>query len=348
MNVVSISGIRHPSSAMQPMHRGADPFERIIGTSASVRRVVDRARLLAAVDVPVLLQGETGVGKEVFARAIHDAGPDPRRAFVAINCGSLSRELLASELFGYVDGAFTGARRGGMIGKIEAANGGTLFLDEIGEMPLELQPYLLRLLESGEIYPLGATKPRAVRFRLLTATNRDLRAEVAAGRFRMDLFYRVAVTSLEIPPLRRRKEDIPALVSQMSDDLAERRGVRPKRFAPEVLIALACHTWPGNIRELRNVIEAMLLLSAGDVVDASALPTELGEPVDAQSDADDDPSSVGLDAVERTAVGVAIRVHAGNLTRAAKELRISKSTLYAKIEKYGLDTILDDVRLAAR
>src|SRR5206468_2470134 len=149
-------------------------LDRIIGDSVSLRQAVDKARLLADVDVPVLLQGETGVGKEIFARGIHEAGKRKNAPFVALNCGGLARDILASELFGYVDGAFSGARRSGMVGKIEAANEGTLFLDEIGEMPLDLQPYFLRVLEGGEVYPLGDAKPRKVQFRLVVATNRDL------------------------------------------------------------------------------------------------------------------------------------------------------------------------------
>src|SRR5262245_57626430 len=168
----------------------------IIGRSTALRQALEKAKHLADLDVPVLLHGETGVGKEMFARAIHEGRQRTNVPFVALNCGGLPRDILASELFGYVEGAFTGAKRSGMIGKIEAARGGTLFLDEIGEMPLELQPYLLRVLEGGELYPLGASQPRNVQFKLIAATNKDLRAEVAAGRFRQDLFYRVSVTAL--------------------------------------------------------------------------------------------------------------------------------------------------------
>jgi transcriptional regulator with PAS, ATPase and Fis domain len=184
-------------------------FGQIVGTSGALRLAVQKARLLADVDTPVLLEGETGVGKEVFARAIHAGGRYRQGPFVAVNCGGLPRNLLGSELFGYVDGAFTGARRSGMVGKVEAAHGGTLFLDEIAEMPIDLQPYLLRVLEAGEVYPVGSNQPRTVRFRLVAASNRVLRTEMSAARFRMDLFYRVSVTSLRIPALRERKEDIP-------------------------------------------------------------------------------------------------------------------------------------------
>src|SRR6266849_2696843 len=202
----------------------------IIGRSTALRQALERAKHLADLDVPVLLQGETGVGKEIFARAIHENRQGTKGPFVAVNCGGLPRDILASELFGYVDGAFTGAKRSGMIGKIESARGGTLFLDEIGEMPLELQPYLLRVLEGGELYPLGASQPRHVEFKLIAASNRDLRAEVAAGRFRQDLFYRVSVTTLRIPALRERKEDIAELVEHFNREVSHRHGVSVKRL----------------------------------------------------------------------------------------------------------------------
>jgi sigma-54 dependent transcriptional regulator, acetoin dehydrogenase operon transcriptional activator AcoR len=316
----------------------------IIGRSTALRRALERAKQLADLDVPVLLQGETGVGKEMFARAIHEGRQRTTGPFVALNCGGLPRDILASELFGYVDGAFTGAKRSGMIGKIEAARGGTLFLDEIGEMPLDLQPYFLRVLEGGELYPLGASQPRNVEFKLIAATNRDLRAEVTAGRFRQDLFYRVSVTTLRIPALRERKEDIAELVDHFNREVSHRHGVSVKRFAAEVIDALERYPWPGNVREMRHVVEGMVMLTTDDTVTAAALPEEIAlsvpatgrEPgVSAESAAVPD-----LDAVERDAISTAIARRHGNLTMVAKELRISKSTLYLKIDKYGLNTTL--------
>jgi sigma-54 dependent transcriptional regulator, acetoin dehydrogenase operon transcriptional activator AcoR len=320
----------------------------IIGRSAALRQALEKARHLADVDVPVLLQGETGVGKEMFARAIHEGRQRTSGSFIALNCGGLPRDILASELFGYVDGAFTGAKRSGMIGKIEAARGGTLFLDEIGEMPLELQPYLLRVLEGGEVYPLGASQPRTVQFKLIAASNRDLRAEVAAGRFRQDLFYRVSVTTLRIPALRERKEDIAELVEHFSREVSHRHGVSEKRFAAEVIDAFERYAWPGNVREMRHVVEGLVMLTSEDTVTAAALPEEIAlavaatgrEPgVSAESAAVRD-----LDAVEREAIGTAIARRQGNLTMVAKDLRISKSTLYLKIDKYGLNPTLRQAR----
>lgn len=326
-----------------------DEFAHIVGRSAGLRQAVQKARLLAEVGSPVLVLGETGVGKEVFTRAIHRSGRHAYGPFVALNCGSLPRDLLASELFGYVEGAFTGARRSGMAGKIEAAHGGTLFLDEIAEMPLDLQPYLLRVLEGGEVYRLGCNKPHTVEFRLIAACNRDLRSEVTAGRFRMDLFYRVSVTSLYIPPLRERREDIAELVEHFSRAVVAHQGVQPKAFAPEVLGALAAYSWPGNLRELRNVVEAMILLTEDDVVGLAALPSDLGAATAGPPDtAGRGGPDAGLERVQCNAIGAAIRMHRGNLTEVARDLRIAKSTLYLKMKKYALESLVHEARRGVR
>jgi transcriptional regulator with PAS, ATPase and Fis domain len=333
-----------PSPPLEP----SDRLSSVSGKSKSIAHAINRARLLANVNAALLLQGETGVGKEVFARAIHDSGPHAQAPFVALNCGGLPRELLSSELFGYAEGAFTGARRSGMVGKIEAANGGTLFLDELAEMPLDLQPYLLRVLEGGEVCPLGSNRPRTVRFRLISACNRDLRSEVAADRFRMDLFYRVSVTVLHIPALRERSEDLPGLIEHFSHEVAERHGVPPKRFAPAVLAAFAHYRWPGNVRELRNVVEAMVLFADGDTVSVDNLPTELTG-VFAEEHRDRPVTGAlhrGIEQLECDAIGTAIRTHQGNLTQAAKALRIARSTLYLKMKKYSLDQVRDNVRVS--
>lgn len=317
----------------------------IIGNDQGLRDVVDRARRLASVDATVLIEGETGVGKEVFAKAIHENSQHRHGPFIALNCGGLSRELLASELFGYVEGAFTGARRSGMIGRIEAARGGTLFLDEIAEMPMDLQPYLLRVLEGGEVYPLGSVKPRQVHFRLISACNQPLRSVVNEGRFRIDLFYRISVTSLQIPPLRERKRDLPALVAHFAECAARRHGIPNVAFAPDVLRAFGQHGWPGNVRELRNVVEAMALLARSERVELDDLPAELTSPVVPTG-----PSSVqaregGLDGTEKDAISAAIRTRQGNLTQVARDLRIARSTLYLKLKKHALDPLLNEARL---
>jgi len=325
-------------------------FASIVTVDPGLCEALRKADQLARSRVPVLLLGETGVGKEEFAQGIHRASPFRDGPYVALNCGGLSRELLASELFGYVDGAFTGARKGGLVGKIEAANGGTLFLDELGEMPLDLQPHLLRVLEQGEIYRLGENVPRKVNFRLIAATHRDLRQEVAAGRFRMDFYYRVAVTSIRIPSLRDRSGDVRLLAAHFVELFRERHGLGPRRFDEALLAALEAHAWPGNVRELRNVIESMVLMSDGEDLGIDALPLELVEAGAGRMGGG--AMSAPTAAVCRIADGEAdlirraIAATNGNLTKAARELDIAKSTLYQKVRQYGLESEISRVRSA--
>ena len=314
-------------------------FDALIGNSTSLTQAIQKAKLLAKSNVPVLLLGETGVGKENFAQGLHRFGQIGERPFVALNCGSLSRDLLASELFGHCEGSFTGARRGGMMGKIEAANGGTLFLDEIGEMPLELQPHFLRVLEEGEIYRIGENSPRKVSFKLVSATHRNLRDEVTEGRFRMDLFYRVSVTSLRIPSLLERRQDIPLLVAHFLALLSKKYMVEPKRLTPEVFAALGKYAWPGNVRELRNVVESMFLMSEGDVIGVQDLPPEISAllvPAAGDKQEDAAPGIDKLEDLELAFIRKTIAADGGNLTLVAKHLGIAKSTLYLKLRKYGL------------
>lgn len=324
-----------------------DPFSAIVGTSATLSIVKKKARQLARLPIPVLILGPTGAGKEVFARAFHNAGPNAKGPFVPINCGGMTRDLLASELFGYVDGAFTGARRGGMAGKFEAADGGTLFLDEIGEMPLDLQAHFLRVLEEGEVYRLGENKPRKVKVRVVAATNRDLRAAVAEGNFRMDLFYRLAVTVLRLPALADHKEDIPLLVRHFIDLTRRAYGIEDKIPTADMLKALTSYSWPGNVRELRNVIEGMALLADDRTLTWEDLPMEItamdgGYDIRPASGAEK-PSlvrahdSVRLTEAERENIIIAIGLESGNLTRAAMRLGIAKSTLYEKMKRHGID-----------
>jgi transcriptional regulator of acetoin/glycerol metabolism len=335
---------RSPRTA-PPAPSGDAGFEAVLGPSPALRDAVARARLLAPARAPVLLLGETGVGKELFARGIHAAGANPGGPFVALNCAGLARDLLASELFGYGDGAFTGARRGGAAGKIEAAQGGTLFLDELGEMAVELQGHLLRALEEGEIHRVGENHPRKVEFRLVSATNRELRDEVAAGRFRMDLYYRVAVTSIRIPPLRDRRQDVEPLAEHYLARFADQRGAGPRALSPAARAALRAHAWPGNVRELRNVIESLGLTASGDVIDWADLPEELrGAPRAAPSRAAPAPSAGSLDDAEAETIRAAVTAEGGNLTRAAQRLGIAKSTLYAKIREHGLADAIEAAR----
>lgn len=324
-------------------------FERVVGESPALLQAVGRAQQLAKSRVPVLLLGETGVGKDVFARCIHESGATRDAPFVALNCGGFSRELLTSELFGYTEGSFTGARRGGMIGKIEAADGGTLFLDEIGEMPIDLQPHFLRVLEEGEVYRLGENKPRKVNFRLIAATNRDLRKEIQAGRFRMDLFYRVAVTSINIPSLRERAADIPLLGDYYLRRLSLQHGLEPRVLSPGAIELLRQYGWPGNIREFRNVMESMLLTARGHVLTEADLPADLVTTLAGDSPATldvqgDERDLTCLENAERDAILRAIKGCRGNMTAVARELGIAKSTVYVKLKRFGLESYVDDLR----
>ncbi len=304
-------------------------FDAVIGRSPPMAAMIERARLLAGRRVPVLIEGETGVGKELIARALH--GPQDGRPFIAFNCGAASKELVAGDLFGHVRGAFTGATSEGRPGRFELAHGGTLCLDEIGEMPLELQPVLLRVLEEGVVYRLGDTQPRHVDVRLIAITNRNLRDEVAAGRFRRDLFYRIAVTALTVPPLRDRGCDIDLLVAHFNDQLASRHRVAPRIFSPETLAALRVLPWPGNVRELRNVVESALLTGADPVATLQEIPARPGPapaaPVPLAS----------LQDAEHDMIARALQQAHGNIASASRLLRISRSTLYRKMERYGLD-----------
>lgn len=321
-----------------------DAFTGIIGASDDLRKAVEVARRLANVDAPVLIHGETGVGKDLFARAIHEAGPRAEAPFVALNCGGLPRELLASELFGYREGAFTGARRGGMTGKLEAAHGGTLFLDEISEMPLDLQPFLLRALEGQELCRLGDNRSRKVDFRLVAACNRDLRLEARDGRFRSDLYYRISVTTLRVPPLRDRIDDLPIVIEHFASSVADRHGHSVKSFAPDTLAALCRYPWPGNLRELRNVVEAAALLTDGNVVTPKDLPSAVraAPPPSFPTSVCED---IGLSKLERDAIAGALEADHGNLTSTARDLGIARSTLYAKVKKYALEALVSHFRV---
>ncbi|BAI75577.1 sigma-54-dependent transcriptional regulator (plasmid) [Azospirillum sp. B510] len=333
-------------------------FADIVGASDSLRAVVGQGERLAPLPVPVLIEGETGVGKELFARAIHGHSAVAGGPFVPFNCGAVSREMLGSELFGYVRGAFTGAAAEGRIGRFELADGGTLCLDEIGELPLDLQPYLLRVLEEGVLYRIGDNVPRRVSVRLLAMTNRNLRHEVAAGRFRRDLYHRLAVTALRVPPLRERHGDVSRLISHFNGLLAERHGRAPVRFAAASLDLLQRYDWPGNVRELRNVIERAVLLSTSGSIEVGDLPDELRDdrggvcdgvtaggwspscpalsgpalPIPASSG----PAAMSLTRTEQRTIEDVIAATGGNLSDAAVVLGISRSTLYRKLSQHGI------------
>ena len=322
----------------------ADPqrncFAQILGQSAVMLAAVNRGRQLARRRVPVLIEGETGVGKELFARAIHGEERGGG-AFVAYNCGAASKELIGSELFGHVHGAFTGATAEGRPGRFELAHGGTLCLDEIGELPLELQPVLLRALEEGVVYRLGDTQPRHVDVRLLAMTNRNLHDEVKSGRFRGDLYYRISVTRIRIPPLRERDIDIDLLVDHFNRRLALRHAVVPRRLNPDVMAVLRAYSWPGNVREMRNIIENLLLTSRDEEIGLDELPAELLDETASVSTAEPELlQTTSLEETERAAISRAVHGAHGNLAQAARSLGVSRSTLYRKLEIYQLEGIV--------
>ena len=302
--------------------------EELIGRSAAVELLRSKCRKLGPSLKTVLIRGETGTGKELVARAIHRYGPRAKRPFVAINCAAIDRQLLSSELFGHVRGAFTGAVSD-RPGKFEAADGGTLFLDEIGEMDLELQARLLRVLETHEVERLGSNQPIRVDLRILAATNRVLEQEIAAGRFREDLFHRLNIIAIQTPALREIPEDIPLLAEHFLRRDPEGRG---KRFTAAALTKLAAHRWPGNIRELRHVVEQAVFYAEGKQIDAEdiTLPEARGAALDFLD------GGLTLNEIEREALVRRLAQCGGSRRRAARSLDIAESTLYKKIKDYGL------------
>ncbi|HXI60529.1 MAG TPA: sigma-54 dependent transcriptional regulator [Polyangia bacterium] len=345
----------------------------IVGSSAELQTVLTRAAAVAPTSVPVLVTGESGTGKELLARALHELGPNPSGPFVAVNCGALARELAESELFGHERGAFTGAA-GRRVGWFEEAAGGTLVLDEIGELPLELQPKLLRVLESGRLRRVGGAGEVAVRVRVVAMTLRNLEGEAQRGAFRADLFYRLAGFELALPPLRRRREDIALLARHFLDEIAGEVGER--QLAPSAIAALEGAEWPGNIRQLRNVVRRAAILT-GQVIEAANLdlppaprfriadeplrvrlrdvdqptpapllstmtPTTeapLHYPTTLTEIGNDDQLSLSnrtFEEIEKAVLVWALRRNDGSRRRAAKSLAVARSTFCDKVRKYGL------------
>jgi transcriptional regulator of acetoin/glycerol metabolism len=331
---------RSVSSLPRRMTERLLEFEEILGESAVMQKTRERARKMARAGAPILIEGETGVGKELFARAIYGAIQTACGPFVPVNCGGMPRDLVGSEIFGYAKGAFTGAKEQGHAGKIEAADGGVLCLDEIGEMPLDLQPFLLRVLEDGVVYRLGSNEGRAVRIRLVAMTHRDLLAEVNAGRFRRDLYYRIASMRLLIPPLRDRGDDVVLLAHHFAG-LAVAGLNRPvPHFDGKVLDLFRAYSWPGNVRELRNVIENMILLGDSSELQIEDVPVEVRRqvtpPVAALTLEQSSSASPKLKQNERAAIESALAKTGGKLTAAAKLLGIARATLYRKLAHHGI------------
>lgn len=308
----------------------APTFDTIVGKSVAISDVIRQAKKVAETDVAVLINGETGTGKEVFAQAIHCASHRSREAFLALNCSAFSRELLESELFGYKAGAFTGAVKDKK-GLLEEANQGTVFLDEIGEMALELQSKLLRVLETGEFVKVGDTKTTHVDVRILSATNRNLKEEIANGRFREDLYFRLSVFRIKLPPLRQRKEDILPLAQHFIERYAKQIGRPAPALSPEAKNLFMSYSWPGNVREMMNAVEHALIVCDNEIT-RHDLPIDM-LPVDTSSAADD---SYNLKSVERNHIIKVLRHTHGNKTETARLLKIGLTTLYRKIEEYGI------------
>lgn len=308
-------------------------FDTILGESKALKEAVSLARKVSVTDVPVLLTGETGTGKEVFAQSIHYNSKRSQQNFVAVNCSSFSKELLESEMFGHKAGSFTGALKDKK-GLFEEANNGTIFLDEIGEMAFELQAKLLRILETGEYIKIGDTKPTRINVRIIAATNRDLPAEIAAGRFREDLFYRLSVFQVHLPPLRERTGDIKILAESFVRSFSEKLSHPVGTITPAYLEALCQQPWKGNIRELRNVIERSLIVCEGGRLDVCDLPLEIQNTHYECSD--DSMGSFELAAMERRHIARVLEYTKGNKTEAARLLKIGLTTLYRKIEEYKI------------
>jgi DNA-binding NtrC family response regulator len=347
-------------------------FEAILGISKPMEELFARLRVVAPAKTTILVVGESGTGKELVANALHHNSPRRGRAFVALNCGAIPREIIESELFGHERGAFTGAlvKR---VGRIEQAHGGTLFLDEVSEMPPDLQVKFLRVLEEKRVTPVGGNESKDVDFRLVAATNRNLLAEIDAGRFRQDLYYRLSVVTVEIPPLRERRDDIPLLVERFRDVFAKEHDKAVTGVTPAALAALVGYAWPGNVRELKNVVESAVLFAAGPRIDLGDLPAAMrgraSAPAPARPYSDEGPAvrpaptspepSLAAPApeepvsvatlvgktmaeIEREAILTALQVTGGNRRRAAESLGIGLRTLQRKLKEYQGEAVGED------
>ncbi len=317
-------------------------FEGVIGNSPPMRELIDRLRRIAPTDASVLIQGETGCGKELIAQAIHQNSPRKNRPFVALNCGALSENILESELFGHIRGAFTDASRD-RIGKFEYADGGTLFLDEVGDMPLATQIKLLRVLESGEITRVGANEILKVNVRILSATNRDLETAIAAGTFREDLYHRLKVVTVRLPRLAERRDDIPLLIDHFVKLHAQRHNKTIPSISTAARRRLMAFDWPGNVRQLRNVLESMVVVDYDDVLDLDDLPPELGGGGDTPSPSTVSPLGLAelvgksMEEIEAMFIAETLEFTNGNREEAAKLLGIGERTLYRKIKEQRLE-----------
>ena len=331
MEKINSRPVQPSGSTVVPVRESA--FDTVLGHSRGLQQVIQLARKVAVTDVPVLLTGETGTGKEVFAQAIHNGSARAKQPFVAINCSAFSKELLESEIFGHKAGAFTGALKDKK-GLFEEANHGTIFLDEIGEMAYGLQAKLLRVLETGEYITVGDTKPTKIDVRIVSATNRNLKEEIANSNFREDLYFRLSVFHLHLPPLRERREDIPELAAAFLKFFAAKMGKQVKGFAADCQAWMQSYAWPGNVRELRNVIERALII-CDDYITLDDMPLDFRSSTLSGSAADGD--DFELAEAEHRHIQRVLQYTKGNKAEAARLLKIGLTTLYRKIEEYGIN-----------
>jgi len=311
----------------------------VVGDSPQMRQVIERLKRIAPTNASVLIQGETGTGKELVAQAIHHNSPRKNRPFVGLNCAALSENILESELFGHVKGAFTDASTD-RVGKFEYAHGGTMFLDEVGDMPLPTQIKLLRVLESGEITRVGSNEPIKVNVRILSATNQNLDEAIRRGSFREDLYHRLKVVTIRLPTLRERSQDVPILIDHFMRLFARQHGKHVRGMSPAARRKILAYPWPGNVRQLRNAVESMIVVDYDGLLDVDDLPEELADPDEPPVE----PSTASLtkmvgkplQELERLFIAETLRVTGGNREEAAKMLGIGERTLYRKIKEYQL------------
>ena len=311
--------------------------DNIIGSDTKFREIVKECLKVAKTDIPVLLTGETGTGKEVMAKALHTNSLRYDKPFVSINCAAIPFELLESELFGYMDGAFTGAKRGGKKGKFQLANGGTIFLDEIGDMPSSMQAKLLRVLQEKEIEPLGSEKSIPLDVRVVAATRQDLEAKMKDGSFREDLYYRLSVFNIHIPPLRERGGDSLELAEFFLDELNHKYKTY-KTFSKAVKAYFLKYQWPGNVREVNNVVQSAYAISTENIIDINDIPARMLQQQKPAINLDKNKKSLGqiVDDYEKEVILELLKKHKGNCLEAAKEAGIHKSNFYRKLQKYGI------------
>ena len=327
------------------LRRSVESRFEIVGKSYAIRALIERIEKVAATPARVLITGENGTGKELVARAVHRQSPRKAKPFIEVNCAAIPSELIESELFGHMKGSFTGAVQD-RAGKFEQADGGTLFLDEIGDMSMAAQAKVLRVLQDGVVTRIGGSKQIQVDVRVLAATNKNVEEEIAAGRFREDLYYRLNVVPMHVPPLRERKEDIPLLATHFVGALSEREGITPRALLPDAIDRLAHYDWPGNVRELRNTIERLLILASGPRISAADVDRLVGKRAVEES--------AGLGALtecrtfeefkaaaERAFLLAKLREHDWNVSETARTLDMPRSNLYKKIEAYKIDEKTD-------